>query len=303
MASFAAAACSVAPGPSATPGITSSNSSTPTPQASPTLPATVTPAPPAPPTSAPAGAKTVKVYFVLEGSDNSPPVLVPVQRDIDPTLAVARAAMVALLEGPTDDERAHNLVVGTVGTMIHPDARLLDVAIAGGTATVDLSADFLPLDVDESNVDEYVLTLAQVTYTLTQFPTVDRVAFRVEGRQQPAMEGHEGAVHPFVSRDAYFDQLPPIFLDEPAWGGTLNDPVRVAGRAQILETEVQVALVDAATGEILVQRAVLDCGAADCTPPGGGEFSTELDVPDDALALDLHLRAWTPSTVIEYPLR
>ena len=309
-ACFAAAACSVAPGPSATPRITSSAIPTATPQASPTPPTTVTPAPSAPPTSPPAGATAVKVYFVLEGSDDSPPVLVPVHRDIEPTLAVARAAMIALLAGPTDDERAHNLVVGTVGTMIHPDARLLDVAIADGTATVDLSSEFLPLDVDESNVDEYVLTLAQVTYTLTQFPTVDRVAFRVDGRPQLAMEGHEGTVHPFVGRDAYFDQLPPIFLDEPAWGGMLTDPVRVAGRAQIFESQFQVALIDAATGEILVQQAILDCGGADCTPPGGSEFSAELNVPDDAAALDLHLRAWVPSvgggtppTVIEYPLR
>jgi germination protein M len=313
VAALAAAACTARPAPSAEPPVAGSASPTTSPlPASPTLPAaTETPVPSTSPTSGPGGATSVKAYFVLEqGSDESLPILVPVHREIEPTQAVARAAMTALLAGPTDDERAHNLALGTVGTMIHPDTRLLGVSVAGGTATVDLSRDFLPLDLDESNMDEYLLTLVQVTYTLTQFPTVDRVAFHIDGAPYPVLEGHEGTPHFSVGRDAYLDQLPPIFLDEPAWGGTLTDPVRIAGRAQVFEGQFRAALVDAATGEVLVEQAVLaDCDG-DCTLPGGGEFAAELAVPDDAGGRDLNVRVWefsardgSPINVVEYPLR
>jgi germination protein M len=315
LAVLAAGACTVAPGPSASPRLTSSAGPTASPAVSPTLPPLTTPAPSvppesAPPASAPAGATSVKVYFLIEGSDDSPPILAPVHRAIEPTQAVARAAMLALLAGPTENERAHNPALGAIGSMIHPDTRLLGVDISGGTATVDLSQDFLPLDLDEGNRDEYLLTLAQVTYTLTQFPTVERVAFRVEGRPQPAMEGHEGTVHPTVGRDAYFDQLPPIFLDAPAWGAPLADSVRIAGRARVFEGQFRAALVDAVTGEVVAEQSVLvDC-ESDCSLPGGGEFSAELTVPIDAGGRELNVRVWEPSArdgsptnVVEYPLR
>ena len=114
-----------------------------------------------------------------------------------------------------------------------------------------------------------------------------------------------------VGRDAYFDQLPAIFLDDPAWGATRSDPVRIAGRARVFEGQFQAALVDRDTGEILVERTVLaDCAAGGCTDAGGGLFASELAVPDAAGDRRIDVRVWepsprdgTPTNVVEYPLR
>ncbi len=278
-------------------------------------PAAHSPAAPSPNvTTAPDAPSTValKVYLVLHrGSDESLPILVPVQRTVDSTPAVARAAVTQLLAGPTDDERAHDLVLGTLGTAIHPETGLLDIEIAGGTATVNLSGDFLPLDLDEGSQPFFLVGLAQVTYTLTQFPSVERVAFESEGRPYDVLEGHEGTLLEHAVRDAYFDQLPVIFLDEPAWGAQLRDPVTIGGRAQVFEGQFQAALVDAATGQILTQQTILaDCGETGCTLPGGGAFSGSLSVPPAARGRDINVRVWEPSArdgqalnVVEYPLR
>jgi len=287
------------PGRSATAGLS----------ASPTPAATVASAAP---TEEPApGTMTLKAYFLLFGNIDGPTPLVPIKREVDVTRAVARAAMEQLLAGPTADEGAHDLRVGTIGTQIPDRTTLLGVDVEGGVATVDLSEQFASGDIDGDERESWAIRLAQVTYTLTQFPTVESVRFRVAGKPAAVIEGHEGSPIDLATRDAYADQLPGIFVDEPAWGGALTDPLTVSGLAQISgeRPEFRAALVSRATDEIIVQQTVRPTCPVGCwQPPGGGPFRFQLSVTDSADGDDLMLRVWEVAAdgsevgMVQYPL-
>lgn len=272
------------------------------------------------PTAKPAtGTISLKVYFLLFGNIDGPTPLVPVNRDLDGTVAVARAAMEQLLAGPTMDEGAHDLRVGTIGTRIPEGTTLRGVDIEGGIATVDLSSEFISGDIDGDERESWAIRLAQVTYTLTQFPTVDGVRFLVDGKPAVAIEGHEGSPIDLATREAYADQLPGVFVDEPAWGGALTDPLTVSGLAQISSEppeisgelpEFQAALVSRTTDEIVVQQTVRPTCPTGCwQPPGGGPFRFQIDIPDGPEFDDLMLRVWVVAAdgsevgVVQYPLR
>ena len=87
---------------------------------------------PTPPTTSTNGTTTpaqssVAVYFLRDGKVS------PVRRTVAATPAVARAAMTALLQGPTEEESTDGL-----SSAIPVGTRLLDLAVADGIATVDL---------------------------------------------------------------------------------------------------------------------------------------------------------------------
>jgi germination protein M len=151
----------VSPEPSSEP---SAEPASPAPSEAPSASPTPTPTP----TSEPGGATSVKVYFFMDEK------LVPVRRSIDATKAVGRASLNVLFEGPTDEEEAAS---PPLTTSIPDGTILLGLDIADGLATVDLSREF------ESGGGSASMSgrLAQVVYTLTQFPTVNRVAFELDG--------------------------------------------------------------------------------------------------------------------------
>lgn len=246
--------------PVATPS--ASETAAPSPTAAPTASA----APTAQPT---AGKIALKAYF---GS----PALVPVNREVPATAAIEAAAMQQLLGGPTEDEQARDLRLGTIITRIPAGTRLLGVDIENGIATVDLSGEFASGDILGKDIESWAFRLAQVTYTLTQFPTVDSVTFRVDGKPTKAIEGHEGTPIDRATRNAYSDQLPPIFVDQPAWGGAITDPLTVSGTAQILAEppQFEAAIVDRTTDKIIAQQTVrAPCTAGGCWQPPGAASS------------------------------
>ena len=233
------------PEPSEPPAATPSPATTPAPTPTPRPTATARPA--ATPTPTPSGATSVKVYLLADGR------LVPAVRSIDATRAVGRAALAELLEGPT---RAESGASPALTTTIPDGTRLLGLEIERGTARVDLSRAF------ESGGGSASMfgRLAQVVFTLTQFPTVDRVAFLIEGSPVSVFSA-EGIVldGPSVRAD-FEDFLPPIFVDRPAWGGTLSSPARVTGLANVFEAAFTVEIRDA-DGRVLVSRpAMATCG-------------------------------------------
>jgi germination protein M len=258
------------------------------------------------------GTIALKAYFLLFGSsDESPGALVPVNREVEATVAVARAAMEQVLAGPTEDERAHDLRVGTIGTQIPEGTTLLGIEVESGVATVDLSGAFASGAILGDDRESWAIRLAQVTYTLTQFPTVESVRFNVDGKPAAAIEGHEGTPIDLATRDAYADQRPGVFVDEPAWGGALTDPLTVSGLAQIAAEppEFHAALVSRTTDEIVVKQTVrATCPTGCWQPPGGGPFQFEIAVPDGADRDDLMLRVWEIAAdgsevgMLQYPL-
>ena len=102
------------------------------------------------------------------------------------TKAVATAAMRELLAGPDEAEMAARPAMYTA---IPDGTTLLGISIADGIATVNLSQEF------ESGGGSASMQarVAQVIYTLTQFPTVSSVRFQLDGVPVTALGG-EGLV-------------------------------------------------------------------------------------------------------------
>lgn len=211
--------------------------------------------------SSPSGTTVVRAYFILDGPVRSAG-LVPVLREVPATTAVARAAMDALLDGPSADERGAS---PAISTMVPGGTELLGLSIESGVATVDLSGEFE----SPGGILSDLGRLGQVVYTLTQFPTVESVAFRIEGRPVRLFGSHDMVLDAPVGRadadnasESVFEPvLPAIFVDGPAWGGTLGNPGRVTGTANTFEAWLMVSLHDA-SGEVLYSSpATATCGS------------------------------------------
>jgi hypothetical protein len=114
--------------------------------------------------------------------------------------------------------------------------------------------------------------LAQVVYTLTQFPTIDRVRFELEGKPVRTFSSEGIVLDGPVNRADYRDMLPPIFVDRPAWGASLGNPGRVSGLANVFEATFRVQLLDAKGGLLADKQVMATCGTG-CW----GRFETDLD--------------------------
>ncbi|MDI6813134.1 MAG: GerMN domain-containing protein [Desulfitobacteriaceae bacterium] len=111
--------------------------------------------------------KTIVLYF----ADSTGKYLIAEERTIPKTLSLARETVTQWLRGPA--------VKGTsVQSAVSPSTTLLDIAVKDGIATVDLSKDFSQ---PYAKVSPEV-TLYGLVNTLTQFPTIKEVKFRVEGK-------------------------------------------------------------------------------------------------------------------------
>ena len=199
------------------------------------------------PTSEPSGATSVRIYLFMDEK------LVPVRRSIDATKAVGRAALNELFAGPTDEEAAAS---PPLTTNIPDGTILLGLDIADGLATVDLSREF------ESGGGSASMSgrLAQVVYTLTQFPTVNRVAFELDGDPVTVFSGEGIVLDGPSTREDYEAFLPSVFVELPTWGATLGNPVRVSGIANVFEAVFFVEVRDADGHTLAKQRVTATCG-------------------------------------------
>lgn len=192
----------------------------------------------------------IRAYYFLDDPAGGNPALVPVLRTVPKSPATARAAMKALLAGPSAKERAAS---PRITTLVPAGTELLGIEISGGLATVDLSAEFA------SGGGSFSVRgrLAQVAYTMTQFTTVDRVSFKLDGKPVSVFSSDGIVLDKPVTRASYRDDfLPPIFVDRPAWGAALLTPGRVTGLANVFEAQFRIALLDR-NDKVLVDRPVL----------------------------------------------
>lgn len=202
-------------------------------------------------TPAPTGTTTVRAYFYL-GSFTDNPGLVPVLREVPKTQAVGAAAMRALLEGPNQAELGASPAMYTT----IPDGTIfLGLTIEAGIATVNLSREF-----EQDGEVSARKRLAQVVYTLTQFPTIDGVRFQLDGSPITTF-GSEGiALDRPVDRTTYTDALPAIFVDRPAWGGVLGSPARLAGLANVFEATFRARILDPDGRSLAAGDVTASCG-------------------------------------------
>jgi germination protein M len=214
---------------------------------------------------------SVRLYYLAPGGETrarSGPFIVAVQREIPSTPRIALATLRELVDGPSTDDRDH---VDDISTAVPDDTLVLDVAIDDGLATVDLSREF------ESGGGSFSMTarLAQVVYTVTQFPTVDEVEFELDGQPVTVFSGEGIVLDEPVARDDYHDLLPTVFVDSPAAGATLGDGGRITGMAAVFEATFQYR-IEAADGTVLAEDyAMTDNG----TGWGAFDFTVDLDIP------------------------
>jgi len=204
------------------------------------------------PAATPAGTMIVRAYFVLGGGPGVTG-LVPVLRTVPQSAGVAKAAMTALLAGPTKAESAER----TVTTAIPDGTSLQGVSIKNGIATVGLSTEFD----SGGGTASMRYRLAQAVYTLTQFSTVKSVLFQIDG-ETVTVFGSEGIVLDGPSKRAdWTDELPAMFVDRPAYGAALGNPGPVSGNANVFEATFRLAVLDG-SGKVLVDQQVMaTCGS------------------------------------------
>jgi hypothetical protein len=222
------------------------------PPAGSTAPASATPGPTRTPEPTPAGTTIVRAYFVL-GSSTGNEGLVPVLREVPETAAVATAAMQALLAGPAGAElEASPAVVTAI-----PDGTTLNgVTIEDGIATVDLS----PAFASGGGTTSMAARLAQVVYTLTQFPTVDAVLFELDGVPVRTFSSEGLLLDGPQARSDFRELLPAIFVDRPAWGAAAGNPVALSGIANVFEATFRVQVLDAKGTVLADEQVMASCG-------------------------------------------
>jgi germination protein M len=188
---------------------------------------------------------TLKVYFLRDEKVG------PAGRTVPKSQTPAKVAMEQLLAGPTAQDKGAKL-----DTAIPPGTTLHSVTITNGVATVDLSGSFASGGGSLSMQGR----VAQVVYTLTQFPTVKGVLFELDGQRVDVLGGEGVVVDEPVTRKDYRDLLPAILVVDPQIGTRVNNPVVVQGTANVFEANVQVDVVDASGKVVGSAFTTATCG-------------------------------------------
>ena len=163
---------------------------------------------------------TLRVYFLRGGKVGPAGRAVPAA-----TQAVAAAAMQELLKGPTSADTGIGLM-----TDIPAGTTLDGLSIADGVATVTLSPQ-----------PSTRTALAQVVYTLTQFPTVSSVRIGTAGSA--------------TGRADYEAETPRILVETPLPFEVVRGPVRLAGTSDTFEANFTAELLGT-TGTVLDRHSV-----------------------------------------------
>lgn len=198
-------------------------------------------------TSTTAGGETttIRVYFTKNEK------IAAATRVIPKTQQVGAAAMKALLEGPTAEEQQAGM-----GSTIPEGTTFLGLTIENEIATVDLSKEY---ESGGGSMSMF-MRLAEVVFTLTQFPSVQGVNFKLDGRPIEVLGG-EGIIidHPMTRAD-FEDQSPAILVESPTLGATVESPLRVTGTANVFEAVFRIELVDSQGVELLDQLVTATSG-------------------------------------------
>ncbi|MGC7869907.1 GerMN domain-containing protein [Desulfosporosinus sp. SYSU MS00001] len=118
--------------------------------------------------SAPGDNKVITLYF----PDSTGKYLVKEQRTLPKTLSVARETVTEWLKGPATAKGA------TDQAAVPTSTTLLDIAVKGDLAVVDLSKEFL----QPSSKVTPEAALYGLVDTLTQYSTIKQVQLRIEGK-------------------------------------------------------------------------------------------------------------------------
>lgn len=171
---------------------------------------------------------TTAVYF-LHGEYVS-----PASRTVTAP-ATAAGALRALLAGPTGTESGHGRT-----TAIPSGTKLRSLAVRDKVATVDLSGRYD----DGGGTLSMRARLAQVVYTVTRYPSIEKVRFRLDGKPVRSFGGEGIVLNRPVGRAEFEDVTPAVLVESPLLGSTVRTPVRVWGTANTFEAEFRLKITD-----------------------------------------------------------
>ena len=285
MAAFALAGCGISRSEGAGPAASPAASASPSPTSSAASPSA---SPAISPSASPDARIVVSAYF-LRGQ-----FVGTARRSVVETDAPAEAALRELLVGPTAEERAAGL-----HTQIPAGTRLLGLTIRDGLATVDLSGEFA------AGVDprEDRGRLAQIVYTLTQFPNVKGVRLQIDGAPLVFFNGEGAAQTRPQTRRSFEDVTPAIFVEQPAVGDLVSSPLVVAGTANTFEAQFMIRIRDASGASLVAQSVTATSGSGT-----RGTFDETLRFVTESPTITLEVyevsaASGLPIHVVKIPLR
>jgi Sporulation and spore germination/Immunoglobulin-like domain of bacterial spore germination len=200
---------------------------------------------PAPVTSHTPAKMAVEVWLVRGGE------LWPTIRGVQATRAVIGAAVKQLLAGPSAaDARAQ------VSSAVPGSTQLLGISLHHGVATVDLTS-----DLQGHGVAAERLALAQLVFTVTQFPSVRGVTLHLDGAPVTALADGLVVPDPIRRTSMGFPALvPPITVTSPLPGTAVQAPFTVRGVADVFEAGLTYRLLDASGHELGSGASSASCG-------------------------------------------
>ncbi|RKY32446.1 MAG: hypothetical protein DRP67_00925 [Candidatus Omnitrophota bacterium] len=116
------------------------------------------------------------VYYVYFLSSNQELKLIPVERTAKPFSDIeekVKSSIKDLLNGPNQEEKEKNII-----TMIPEGVKLINCYIRNDTVFLDFSKDIEK----GGGTEEMKARLAQIVFTATQFPEINKVRFMIEGK-------------------------------------------------------------------------------------------------------------------------
>jgi len=235
---------------------------------------------PAPISAEPPALTVLAVYYPKFTATDA--YLVREVHQIPATEAVANAALRELIHtDPTTPGASRVLPANTrvLGIHIAPD----------GLATINFSSDILAANVGAAGE---ALGIASIVNTLTEFPTISRVAFQVNGQVDERTRdwwGHIGLHEQPFSRDLSQVYEPAIWISNPRPEQKISSPVTISGSARVFEAALQVQLISS-EGSVLAQA----CAQASEGAPGRGDYSASLRF-DSAKPGRGWIEAWSDS--------
>jgi germination protein M len=219
-----------------------------------TVQETATTAPPA------ETSKELRIYLLRAGK------VAPVSRTVVTGSQVGAAALRELLEGPSAGEEG-------LETAIPADTELESLAIAGGVASVELSK---PLPYDDA--------VAQVVYTLTQFPTVKRVDIDSDVK---------------LRRTLFENETPAILVESPLPGEAVESGFQVTGTANTFEATFNYELKDDG-GRVLSEDFVTATSGSGMRGTFRFDVEYELEEPTEGTLVVFELSAEDGARINEH---
>ena len=210
------------------------------------------------------GGGTEKVSTIVYYQDNYG-YLVPVMCSVPMEDGIAKATLNMMVQSVGNDMQAARLGLRTV----LPENTKIDLDISGGLARIDLSREVLNM-ADAAAEANMVSAIVQ---TLTEFESVDRVAFLIDGQQRETLTHGTPVAGEFTRGDINLEAAEPtislsgsesVRLYFPADSGAVIVPVtRVVGSSADINTAVLELAKGPANQDTLESVVPAGCGLID----------------------------------------